>query len=341
MGWLPTVTIVMPCLQEARYIEACLGSVRQQDYPADKLEILVTDGGSRDGTREIIARVAAEDPRVAMVDNPDRLQAPGMNAAIRRARGEVLVRMDVHCEYAPDYVRRCVEALDRTGADNVGGAQRPRAHTPFQRALCAALQSPLGVGNARYRSAGEEGFVDTVFLGAFRRRVFERVGLYDPGAATNEDAELNQRIIAAGGRVFLSKEIVVHYYPRASFAALARQYYRYGQGRARTVAKHGRLLSVRPVLPAVALVLGAALLLTWPVQPLTPWALGLYAAGTFLEAVRVGRGGGLRQLLTTWAIFPVIVASHGAGFLAGAARYLRQRDWGEPERLPPRDPAAA
>src|SRR5205823_757348 len=123
-------------------------------------------------------RLAERDPRIRMIDNPDRIQAPGLNRLVREAHGDVVVRMDVHCEYAPDYVRRCVEALERTGADNVGGAQRARAKTAFQRALCAALSSPLGVGGARYRSAGAEGFVDTVFLGAFRRRVFETVGLW-------------------------------------------------------------------------------------------------------------------------------------------------------------------
>lgn len=334
MAWSPHVTIAMPCLNEARYIEACLRSVRAQDYPAERIEILVVDGGSTDGTRDLVARVAAEDPRVALVDNPARYQAPGLNAAIRRSRGEVIVRMDVHCEYAPDYVRRCVEVLERTGADNVGGAQRARAVTRFQRALCAALESPLGVGGAGYRSADREGWVDTVFLGAFRRRVFEEIGLYDPGAVTNEDAELNQRIIDAGGKVYLSREIVVRYYPRDSFPALARQYFRYGRGRARTLLKHGRLLSVRPVTPAALVVAGALLLVTSHLQPLTPWLAGAFAALTGAEALRVSRRAGLSLFPLVWAIFPVLYASHGVGLLAGLAHHARHRDWSAPERIP-------
>jgi GT2 family glycosyltransferase len=337
LGTRPFVTIAMPCLDEARYIEACLRSVLAQDYPPELIEILVADGGSRDGTRDAVARVAAADRRVALVDNPLRVQAAGMNAAIRRARGDVIVRMDVHCTYEPDYVRRCVEALERTGADNAGGAQRARAETPFQRAVCAALDSPLGVGGASYRSWSREGFVDTVFLGAFRRRVFEEVGLYDPGAVTNEDAELNQRILAAGGRVYLSRDVVVHYYPRGSFRALARQYYRYGRGRARTLLKHGTLPSLRPVLPAVAVATGAALLATAHLQPFTPFLLGAFAALTGLEAVRVGRKGGIVQVLRVWAIFPVLYAAHGLGFAAGLARYLGRPDWGAPERIPRRE----
>ncbi|HKA89889.1 MAG TPA: glycosyltransferase family 2 protein [Haliangiales bacterium] len=333
----PFVTVAMPSFNEERYIEVCLRSVLGQDYPADRLEVLVADGRSTDRTREIVTRIAADDARVVLVDNSQRLQAAGMNEAIRRARGDVIVRMDVHCEYAPDYVRRCVEVLERTGADNVGGAQRPRAETTFQRALCAALASPLGVGGASYRSAENEGWVDTVFLGAFRRRVFETVGLYDPVAFTNEDAELNQRIHDAGGKVYLSRDIVVHYHPRGSFGALARQYFRYGRGRARTLVKHGRFLSIRPAIPAGLVLVGAALLATSWAQPLTPVAAAAYAGLTGIEAVRVGRHAGVARIPTVWAIFPVLHVSHGVGFLAGLAEFLGRPDWSEPERLPARE----
>jgi succinoglycan biosynthesis protein ExoA len=338
---LPFVTVAMPCLDEERYIEACLRSVLAQDYPRHRLEIIVADGRSRDRTRALVTRMAASDCRIVLVDNPGRLQAAGMNEVIRRARGDVIVRMDVHCEYAPDYVRRCVEVLERTGADNVGGAQRPAAATPFQRAVCAALSSPLGVGGASYRSAENEGLVDTVFLGAFRRAVFEQVGLYDPGAVTNEDAELNQRIQAAGGRVYLSRDIVVSYAPRDAFAALARQYYRYGRGRARTLLKHRRLLSPRPIGPFLMVVAGAVLLATSTLHPFAALAFGAYAALTGVEAVRVSPSLALREIATAWAIFPVLHVSHGVGFAAGLVHYLRRPDWRRaPARLAPR-PAIA
>ncbi len=336
----PFVTIAMPCLNEARFIEACLTSVRRQDYPADRYEVLVADGGSTDGTREIIARMSADDPRIRLVENPERIQAPAMNRMIHAALGDVIVRMDVHCEYADDYVRQCVDALERTGADNVGGAQRSRSKTFFQRALCAALESPLGVGGAKYRGADYEGFVDTVFLGAFRRRVFETVGLYDPNAITNEDAELNQRILAVGGKVFLSRDVVVHYYPRDSFESLARQYFKYGRGRARTLLKMGRFLSVRPALPFLLVCGGATLIATSAVQPFTPFAFGGYAVVTLLEAARVGRKAGVLAIPVVWAIFPVLHVSHGLGFGAGLLRYARRRDWSEPEILAPRTPAS-
>lgn len=337
---VPFVTVAMPCLNEERHIEACLRGALAQDYPADRLEVIVADGGSSDATRALVQRVAAQDPRVLLVDNPGRLQSAGMNEVIRRARGDVIVRMDVHAEYAPDYVRRSVEVLERTGADNVGGAARTRSDAPFQRALCAALESPLGVGGSKYRNPDNEGWVESVFNGAFRRSVFETVGMYDPRAITNEDAELNQRIHDAGGRVFLSREVVVHYFPRDRVGALARQYYKYGQGRARTLLKHRRLLSLRPVIPFLMVVAGAALVVTSPLHGLLPWAAGSYALLALAEAVRVGRQGGLRQLAMVWGIFPVLHVSHGLGFGAGLLRYLRRPDWSEPERLAPRAPAA-
>jgi succinoglycan biosynthesis protein ExoA len=332
----PRVTIAMPAFNEEKYIEACIASVQAQDYPAELIEVLIADGRSTDRTREILAELGRRDPRIRVIDNPDRLQAPGLNRLVAEARGEIIVRMDVHCEYAPDYVRKCVEVLARTGADNVGGAQRAKARTDFQRALCAALESPLGVGGARYRSATAEGFVDTVFLGAFRRRVFETVGLWDPGAITNEDAELNQRIIDAGGKLFLSPEIKVHYFPRGSFKALAQQYDKYGRGRARTLLKHGGFPTLRPLVPFMMVVAGSAMLLLPPLWPVAPLAAAGYALACGVEAVRVGRAAGLAVIPTVFGIFPVLHVAHGVGFATGLAHYARRRDWAdEPTRLAP------
>ena len=232
---------------------------------------------------------------------------------VKQATGDVFVRMDVHCEYAPDYVRKCVETLERTGADNVGGAQRAKAQTFFQRALCAALTSPLGVGGAKYRSADAEGFVDTVFLGAFRRRVFETVGLWDPGAITNEDAELNQRILDSGGQIYLSRDIVVHYFPRDSFQTLAKQYYKYGRGRARTLLKLGSFPNLRPLAPFAMVVGAAALVALPPLWPIAPLAFATYALATGAEAVRVAASSAARR------------DPAGVGDVPGAPRLARRR----------------
>jgi hypothetical protein len=268
-----------------------------------------------------------------VIDNPERLQAAGLNKLIREARGDIVVRMDVHCEYAPSYVRKCVETMEKTGADNVGGAQRARAKNGFQRALCAALTSPLGVGGAGYRDASKEGFVDTVFLGAFKRKIFETIGLYDPKAITNEDAELNQRLLESGGKIYLSKEIEVHYYPRDSFKTLAKQYYKYGRGRARTLLKLGKFPTIRPAIPFLMVVGGATMLVLPPLWPVAPVAFAAYALACGAEAVRVGRDLGPSGIATVWGIMPTLHVSHGIGFAAGLIRYLRDPDWAPLEKL--------
>jgi len=337
MSMQPRVTIAMPAYNEEKFIEACIASVQAQDYPAELIEILVADGRSTDKTRDILARLAAADPRIRVIDNPQRLQAAALGLIVKQATGDVIVRMDVHCEYAPDYVRKCVEVLERTGADNVGGAQRAKAKSFFQKALCAALDSPFGTGGVKYRSADAEGFVDTVFLGAFRRKIFESIGLWDPGAITNEDAELNQRILDSGGQIYLSRDIVVHYFPRDSFKTLAKQYFKYGRGRARTLLKLGSFRTLRPALPFLMTSGAAAMVALPPLWPLAPAAFATYALATGAEAVRVGTKLGAAAIPLVWAMFPVLHVSHGIGFAAGLLQYSRKPDWpDEPERIGPR-----
>jgi cellulose synthase/poly-beta-1,6-N-acetylglucosamine synthase-like glycosyltransferase len=330
----PFVSVAIPCLDEEAHIEEFLRSVLAQDWPRDRIEVLVADGMSVDATRETLGRLAAADGRIRLVDNPGRIQAAGLNECIRRARGEVIIRMDVHADYAPDFVQKCVAELERTGADNVGGPGHPKAKTFFQRCVLAALRSPLGTGGSKYRQSEQDGFVESVSPGAFNRRVFERVGLFDPNAITNEDAELNQRIVESGGRVYMSRDIVAHYYPRDSMRSLARQYFRHGQGRARTLLKHGKLVSLRPALPFLGLVgeLAALVAMPWHVGGLS---LAAYAFVTGAEAVRVGRAEGLAAIPVVWAIFPVVHASHGAGFAVGLVQYLTHPDWTTPEHLAP------
>lgn len=320
----PLCSIVIPCLNEARDIEAVVRGAMEQRYPPHQLEILVADGGSTDATRAIVARLAAEDPRVQLVDNPGRFPSSGMNAGIRRARGVVIVRMDAHAAYAADYVLASVEALRRTGAANVGGAARARHRSTFQRAVTAALSSPLAVGGSAYRDPTREGFVETVFNGAFRREVIEHLGLYDERARTNEDAELNQRIIEAGGRVYLSRAIVAFYYPRTSLRGLATQYFGYGQGRARTLLRRRRLLSARPLVPFAALTILAVLSVFAALVPGTAWLLAvaceLYAGVLVIEAARLAASD-LRFFPLLLAIFPVMHAAHGLGLWEGLFRY--------------------
>jgi glycosyltransferase involved in cell wall biosynthesis len=336
----PLCSIVIPCLDEESTIESVVRGAATQHYPASRLEILVCDGGSRDATRATVAKLAAQDPRIRLVDNPRRFPSAGLNEGIQRASGSVIVRMDAHAEYAPDYVAAAVDALRRTGAAVAGGAARARSKNLFQRALCAALASPLGVGGSAYRDPSREGFVESVWGGAFRREAFVEVGLFDPEARANEDAELNQRIVEAGGRVYLSKEMVSFYYPRASLRRLATQYFTYGQGRARTLLRRRRLLSPRPLVPFAA-VTGFALLAflavaSAAVRPVLAAAALAYASVVALEATRGARRvrpDGLEVLGLLCIIFPVLHAAHGAGVWAGLLRTARK---GMADRAPER-----
>ncbi|MGK4006817.1 glycosyltransferase family 2 protein [Sorangium sp. So ce1036] len=325
----PRCSIIIPCYNEEGFIEDVLRAALQQRYPPDLLEIFVVDGGSTDRTREIVARVAAADFRVTLLHNPGRVQAAAMNLGIRRSRGQVIVRMDAHADYADDYVAASVAVLRRTGALNAGGAARPRYRNGFQRALCAALSSPLGVGGSAYRDPSREGFVESVFNGAFRREAFEIAGLYDPAAITNEDAELNQRIIEAGGAVYLSREIVAYYYPRASLAALARQYFAYGMGRARTLLCRRRLLSLRPMVPFLAVTAFALLALASvglaSIRPVLAGASLAYAALVIAESLRLSRRASVADFPLLCALFPTMHAAHGLGFWAGLLRGARDR----------------
>jgi glycosyltransferase involved in cell wall biosynthesis len=336
MNELPFVTIAIPCLNEAGFIARCVRDALAQQYPADSLEVVVADGGSGDGTREILAALARSERRLRVIDNPGRIQSRGLNEILRVARGDVIARFDAHSEFSPDYIAQCAAELARTGADNVGGAARAKAQTAFQEALCAALDSPLGVGGAGYRRPDAEGFVDTLFCGFFPRAVFERVGMYDPGAVVNEDAELNQRIREAGGKIYLSRKIVAHYYPRSNLSGLIRQYFRYGQGRARTILKGGRLPRPRNVGPFLAVLAGAALMIAQPHSPVTRRVFAFYALATLIEALRVARGRPRARALAVWPLFPAIHIAHGCGMLVGFIKYGLAPDWTPPELLAPR-----
>ncbi len=334
---LPFVSIIIPCFNEEKYIHAMLTDVLCQDYPKNRMEIIISDGMSSDNTRDIIAQFMKEDSRIIFMNNLMTIQVTALNDMIKVAKGDVIIRMDVHSNYNADYVSRCIEVLEKTGADNVGGAARPRAVNTFQRALCTSLASPLAVGGAKYRSADAEGFVDTVPFGAFRRSVFEKVGLFDRNAITNEDSELNQRIAKAGGKIYLSKNIVMHYYPRNSIFGLIKQYFRYGKGRARTMLMHRGLPKVRPMVPFSFVIFSILLIAIPHCRPISPWIFGMYAALTGLEALRISGLYNILRTLIVWAIFPSLHISHGVGFAVGLIKYLLYPDWSEPELLPERN----
>jgi glycosyltransferase involved in cell wall biosynthesis len=321
---MPRVTVVMAVRNEAGFIARSLGCVLAQDYPADRLEIVVADGESNDGTREAIESLQASDPRVILLSNPLRIVAGGLNAAIRRASGVFVVRVDGHTEIAPDYVRRCVEALNRTGADNAGGRMDAVATSDFGRAVVAATSSRFGVGGARFHYSEREEWVDTVYLGAWKRALFEKIGLFDEELVRDQDDELNYRLRAAGGRILLSPEIRSRYTVRGSPRRLWKQYYGYGFWKVRVLQKHTAQMQPRQFVPPVfvASVLASGLAAPFSAVAALVFAgiLGAYAAANLLASGGASKGAP-RLFGRIAAAFAILHFSYGAGFLAGLVRF--------------------
>jgi succinoglycan biosynthesis protein ExoA len=221
----PFVTVIVPCLDERSWVGSCLDSILASDYPAARMEVVVADGMSRDGTRGIIESYAARDRRVRLIDNPERITPVALNRAVDAARGEIIMCMGAHAEVAPEYLRRAVAYLESTGADNVGGAMRTVARDsgPFAEPIRIVLTHPLGVGNSRFRTGSERPrWVDTVFGGCWRRQVFERIGKFNEKLVRSQDMEFNVRLRRAGGKILLAPDLEARYYARATLGAFCR-----------------------------------------------------------------------------------------------------------------------
>jgi len=251
------VSVIMPAFNEERFILQAIKSLKD-DYFRDNCELIVVDGMSEDGTQKIVKSFMAKGIRIKLLENPGRSQAYGMNLGIAEAQGDIILRADAHCIYPQGYIKQCIKMLEDTGAANVGGMMFPQGEDEGQKAIALALSHPVGVGDARWHLGKYKGFVDTVYLGAFRKSLFDDVGLYDPKAVPNEDAELNLRILKAGKKIYIDGSLKVEYFPRESFKKLAKQYFRYGKGRAYTTLKHKAMTSWRQAAP-VALVVGLVL----------------------------------------------------------------------------------
>jgi succinoglycan biosynthesis protein ExoA len=302
--------IVIPCLNEAAAIERVIGELLSDDGLVDPL-VLVADGGSKDGTRAIVGEIAARDPRVRLMANPGRLQSAGVNLAAR-LMGEGrpwLVRVDAHADYPARYASSLIAEAKATGAASVVVAMDTRGEGAFQRAVAAAQNSRLGTGGAAHRVGGPGGWVDHGHHALFRLDAFSAAGGYDEDFSHNEDAEFDLRLRGSGGTIWLTDKVRIGYHPRPTPGALAKQYFSYGKGRARTVLKHRARLKARQALPlAVAPALLLALL-----APLS----GVFALPALAwAAAALGYGAGL-----------AIRAKDPAVALSGAAAMIMHATW--------------
>ena len=283
-GFVPKVSVVMPCYNEEKFIGKSIQSL-VDDYFLKNCELIIVDGMSCDGTREVVQSFIKQGLQMRLLQNKKKVQAYGLNLGIPEAKGEIIVRADAHCLYPPGYIKKCVELLERTGASNVGGVMFPQGESVDQKAISLALKHPVGVGDAKWHLGNFSGYVDTVYLGTFWKKLFDEIGLYDTNCKTNEDAELNLRILKVGKKIYLDNSIKVIYFPRESLKKLALQYFRYGRGRSYVTLKHRKITSLRqlgPVGLVVGLFLSIILSFFWPLLLLFPLC---YLLALFLIAL--------------------------------------------------------
>lgn len=328
----PQISVLLPIRNEVGFIGKLLAQIRAQTYPAERIEIIIADGMSDDGTREVVAAEAGRDRRIRLIDNPARVVAPGLNAAIREARGEVLLRIDGHTEIAADYVETCLRILhEHPEAWGVGGPIVHVGRTSMGRATAAAMSHPIGVGNASHRFADYEGYGEGAAFWTMHRRVFAEVGLFDENLIRTEDDEFNYRIAQAGGKIYISQQIRSQYFVRDTLGGLARQYFQYAFWRIPVLRKHKRPTTLRQIIPVLfylAMVglggLGTYVGNMWLALAL-PFVYLTALLGVGLSLVpRLGLGIALRVPL---AIL-VMHASYAWGWIVGlGAALLRPQAW--------------
>jgi glycosyltransferase involved in cell wall biosynthesis len=288
----PRVSIIIPCYNEQATIRQLLEAIYHQTYTRAEIEVVIADGLSEDGTRDEIAAFQKEHPDliVRIVDNTARSIPSAINCAIKASRGETIIRMDAHSQPYPDYIERCLSALDAGLGDNVGGVWeiKPGSSGWIAESIALAAAHPLGVGDAGYRIGAKASSVDTVPFGAYRRSLIDKIGFFDETLLSNEDYEFNARVRQTGGRVWLDPEIVTVYYARSTLSDLARQYWRYGYWKFRMLRRYPDTLRWRQGLPPLFVVSLILLLLLswWPLAGLfLMLELTLYFLALLLAAV--------------------------------------------------------
>jgi GT2 family glycosyltransferase len=339
---LPFISVIMPVRNEAAFLRGTLYQLLEQDYDADRFEILVADGRSTDGTAEIVRELMQRHPNLRLLDNPGVWSSAGRNQAIRAARGDLILLVDGHCELdGPSHLADLAEAFARSGADCIGRPQPldVEAATPVQRAVAAARASRLGHNPASHIYSSAEGFVPPQSVAvSYRRSVFTAVGLFDETFDACEDVEFNHRVARAGLRCYFTPRARVRYHPRPSVAGLFRQMARYGRGRVRLLRKHPDTFTVPCFLPAVfvvGLAVGAAL------APVAGWlalayatCLGLYGTAVLTASLLIAMKNRDWRLLP-W-LPPVFAAIHcgaGVGLLQELFRGARRPSAAEAETV--------
>lgn len=337
---LPKVTIIIPSRNEADFIERCIRSILDSDYPSDKMEVFVVDGMSTDATRSIVEQICEQDIRISLHDNERKIVPAALNIGIRKATGTVVIPVSAHAVVTKDFLRESVCQLQaHPEAWCVGGAVETTSTTYIGRSIAAAISSPVGVGNAMWRLGNYEGFVDTIAFGAYWRWVFDKVGIFDEELVRNQDDEFNFRMLQAGGKIYMSPRIMSQYCARSSLGKLQRQYFQYGFWRIRTLQKHKKPATFRQIVPLL-FVLSLVLLLLLGLFWQAAWGLMgvellLYFLGLLYGTLHVARKSNWRCALPAPVIFIILHFAYGVGSLWGFIRFVvfRAKGMQTPEQI--------
>jgi len=326
----PAISIIIPCRNEARFIDKCLKSVFSFDPVPGGIEVIVVDGMSNDSTRDILAQWILRQPNIRVVDNPDRIVPTAMNVGIKVSKGDWIVRLDAHSKYPKDYLRLCLETSQRTSADNVGGVfiTIPRSDSIQAKMVQALTTHRFGVGNADFRLNASEGPADTVPYGFYKREIFNKIGLYDERLVRNQDYELNRRLLRAGGRIWLNPKIQVFYYNQGSLWGLLRQAFFTAQWNAWMWYVAPYTFALRHVIPAlfVLALLGTILIsyfFSWGVFLLS--ILSLYGVFAFAASIQQRKFHELWMVPLLPFLFFLYHIGYGLGTLWGALRLVMKK----------------
>jgi succinoglycan biosynthesis protein ExoA len=323
---LPFVSIILPIRNESAFIARSLQAVFTQDYPRDRYEVIVADGMSSDDTRKIVESFGSRTCDLRLIDNPGRIVPTGLNAAIAQARGEIIARVDGHCEIAPDYIRNCVEHLQSDCVDGVGGPLDTIGETLTAQAIATAMSSTFGVGDSAFRTMNSKTMLtDTVAFPAYTRAAVERAGPFDEEMVRNQDDEYNYRLRKIGAKILLASNVRSKYYSRSSLRSLWRQYFQYGYWKVRVMQKHPRQMSPRQFVPflfVVSLLASAALCPFF----ITGRMLLLLVGGSYLIAnlvasILIARRKGWRLVPLLPIAFAILHLSFGVGFMVGLIKF--------------------
>ena len=316
----PGVSVVLPILNEERFLEHAIEAILEQKYPGD-LEVILALGPSRDRTNEIAQGLRQKDSRVVLVDSPTGRTAAGLNLAIKEAKFEIICRIDGHAEISETYIQDAVEIMEETGAVNVGGIMAAVGKSAFESAVATAMRSPLGVGGARFHIGGKAGPADTVYLGVFKKRALLEVGLYDERFTRAQDWELNYRLRQSGGIIWFDPRLVVTYRPRPTLQALAKQYFEYGRWRHAVVRTHKGTANYRYIAPPLAtLIIALSLLAGIFIHPYYLLPALSYATAVLAGAFFIGKT--FSEKVTLPAVLATMHISWGAGYLTSPRKLI-------------------